>query len=116
MPNRDRSAKTCTCGLPGQWQAVEEGNPPVTGHIAVTFRENWERDAVLENRMRRAAQRQGLMPVKFRRRDSRAIGYGLYVLVEDKAGHRRPPAQAPISAFARGEGMTLAEAAEELLP
>lgn len=32
---------------------------------------------------------------------------GLYVLVGDSAGNRRPGAQAPRSAFVRGEGMTL---------
>ena len=36
-----------------------------------------------------------------------AMDYGLYVLVKDSAGNRRRGAQAPISAFARGEGMTL---------
>lgn len=44
-----------------------------------------------------------------------AIDYGLYVLVKDWAGNRRRGAQAPMSAFAKGEGMTLAEVAQELL-
>ena len=114
MPNRDRNAKTCTCGLPGQWQAVEEGDPPVTGRIAFTFRVNWEGHAVFENRKRRPAQRQRQRLIKSRRRDPRAIGSSLYLVVEDKAGNRRPGAQAPISAFARGEGVTLNEIAVEL--
>ena len=70
---------------------------------------------VVEDRMRRAAQRRGLRLIKSRRRDPRAIDYGLYVLIEDSARNRTPGAQAPISAFARGEGLTLAEVAEELL-
>ncbi len=41
--------------------------------------------------------------------------YALYVLVKDSAGNLRRGAQAPISALARGEGMTLAEVALELL-
>ena len=32
MPNRDLNTKTCTCGLPGQAQLVEQGNPPVLRH------------------------------------------------------------------------------------
>jgi hypothetical protein len=35
-----------------------------------------------ENRLRCAAQRQGLKLVKYRRRDPRAIGYGTYTLVD----------------------------------
>lgn len=71
-------------------------------------------EKVRENRLRRAAERQGFMLVKSRRRDPRALDYGLYVLVEDSAGNRTPGAQAPISAFARGEGMTLDQVEERL--
>lgn len=38
---------------------------------------------VLENRLRRAAARQGLRLEKSRLRDHRAIGYGTYQLVDD---------------------------------
>lgn len=36
----------------------------------------------VENRMRRAADRQGLTLTKSRRRDPRAIGYGTYTLTD----------------------------------
>lgn len=60
-----------------------------------------------ENRVRRAAQRKGYLLRKSRVRNPHADDYGLYVLVEDSAGNRRPGAQAPRSAFAKGEGMLL---------
>lgn len=66
-------------------------------------------DKVRENRLRRMAQRQGFLLRKSRRRDPLAIDYGLYVLVDDTAGNRFPDAQAPISEFAKGWGMTLEE-------
>ena len=62
-----------------------------------------------------ANTRRGLVLVKSGRRDPRELDYVLYVLVKDSSGNRRRGAQAPISAFARGEGMTLAEVAQELL-
>ena len=31
MLNRDLNTKTCACGLPGESQLVEQGNPPVLG-------------------------------------------------------------------------------------
>ena len=37
---------------------------------------------VRENRLRRAAGRQGLRLVKSRRRDPRAVGHGTYMLVD----------------------------------
>jgi hypothetical protein len=40
--------------------------------------------------------------------------YGLYVLIGNSAGKRRPGAQAPYSAFANGEGMTLDDVAVTL--
>jgi hypothetical protein len=36
----------------------------------------------LENRLRRAAERQGLTLTKSRRRDPRAVGYGTYTLID----------------------------------
>lgn len=39
-------------------------------------------DKVRENRLRRAAERQGLRLEKSRRRDPRALGYGTYQLVD----------------------------------
>jgi len=70
---------------------------------------------VYENSLRRAARRQGLRLVRSRRRDPRALDYGLYVLVDDSAGNQRPGAQAPISAFTGEEGMSLGEAHAVLL-
>jgi hypothetical protein len=66
---------------------------------------------VQENRLRRMAERQGMMLVKSRRRDPRALDYGLYVLVDDSRGNRigRHGGQAAVSDFANGHGMTLAE-------
>lgn len=61
-----------------------------------------------ENRLRREALRNGYLMRKSRRRDPGADDYGLYVLVDDSRGNRMPGAQAPYSAFARGDGMTLA--------
>jgi hypothetical protein len=79
-----------------------------TGSPTVTRTES---DKVRENRLRRAATRQGEILVKSRRRDRLAQDYGLYVLVDDKAGNRigQLGGQAAISAFANGEGMTLDE-------
>jgi hypothetical protein len=39
-------------------------------------------DKVRENRLRRAAQRQGLTLMKCRRRDTRAYDYGTYMLID----------------------------------
>lgn len=44
-------------------------------------------DKVRENRLRRMAQRQGLRVIKSRRRDPRALDYGLYELVDE---HNHP--------------------------
>ena len=41
-------------------------------------------DKVRENRLRRAAQRQGLTLAKSRRRDTRATDYGTYMLVDQQ--------------------------------
>ncbi len=69
-----------------------------------------------ENRLRRAADRQGYMLVKSRRRDPHAIGYGKYVLVEDKKGNRigRHGGQAAISELDGGFGDTLDGIDQEL--
>jgi hypothetical protein len=69
---------------------------------------------VRENRLRRVAQRQGLLLVKSRRRDPRAHDFGLYALVRDTAGNLLPDNQVAISAFANGEGVTLDEIEKEL--
>jgi hypothetical protein len=39
-------------------------------------------EKVLENRLRRAAQRQGLVLQKSRRRDPRAVDYGVYFVAD----------------------------------
>ncbi len=69
-----------------------------------------------ENRLRRAAERQGYMLVKSRRRDPRAIDYGKYVLVEDKKGNRigRHGGQSAISQLDGGWGDTLDGIDQEL--
>lgn len=41
-----------------------------------------DEDKIRENRLRRAAQRQGLTLTKSRRRDPRATDYGKYMLVD----------------------------------
>ena len=68
-------------------------------------------EKVRENRLRRMAERQGLMLVKSRRRDQRATDFGKFVLVGDSKGNRlgRRGGQAAISDFASGGGMTLDE-------
>ena len=43
-------------------------------------------DKVRENRLRRAADRQGLILVKSRRRDPRALDYGTFGLVDSRTG------------------------------
>lgn len=69
---------------------------------------------VRENRLRRMASRRGYLLHKSRRRDPLATDYGTYVLVHDSRGNRQPGAQARISAFAKGQGMTLSEIEAEL--
>lgn len=69
-----------------------------------------------EIRLRRAAERRGLLLVKSRRRDPGAIGYGLYVLVPDVPANHRPQhgGQAALDAFAKRKGMTLDQVEQEL--
>lgn len=73
-------------------------------------------DKVRENRLRRAAERRGLLLVKRRRMDPKAFDYGLYVLVEDVPANRSPRygGQAAIDAFERREGMTIDEVEEKI--
>ena len=42
-------------------------------------------EKVRENRLRRMAERQGLRLVKARRRDPRALDFGMYALVEERS-------------------------------
>jgi hypothetical protein len=58
---------------------------------------------VLENRLRRMAERQGLQLIKSRRRDPLALDYGTY-RVETVAGE-----QAPGFVVTDGTGLTLEE-------
>ncbi len=53
---------------------------PTTAELADMTSQDYK---VLENRLRRAAARQGLRLEKSRLRDHRAIGYGTYQLVDD---------------------------------
>lgn len=53
---------------------------PTTAELADMTGQDYK---VLENRLRRAAARQGLRLEKSRLRDHRAIGYGTYQLVDD---------------------------------
>jgi hypothetical protein len=73
---------------------------------------------VLENRLRRAAQRQGLRLVKSRRRDPRAYDYGTYCLVEGPPPSPRGGNWRSRTLVAgdqnTGYGMSLAEIAEQL--
>ena len=57
-----------------------------------------------ETRLRRAAQRQGLTLTKSRRRDPRALDYGLYFLALDGSHEWRSR-----PAVDQGQGMTLDE-------
>ena len=68
-----------------------------------------------ENRVRRLARREGWLLRKSRTRNTDAEDYGLYVIVDDCMGNRFPGAQAPYSAFARGEARSLADIESELL-
>lgn len=67
-----------------------------------------------EARVRRSAKHRGFLLRKSRTRNPYADDFGLYVIVDDTRGNRLPGAQAPISALARGEGMTLNDIEAEL--
>jgi hypothetical protein len=66
-----------------------------------------------EQRLSAEAYYRGLLLIKARTHNKRARNYGRYVLVEDRAGNRRPGAQAVWKGFQEG-GMTLQEVAQEL--
>ncbi|VTZ27242.1 conserved hypothetical protein [Methylocella tundrae] len=53
-----------------------------------------EQDKVRENRLRRAADRQGYRLVKSRSRDPRAVDFGRYALVDAQTGGAVNPALA----------------------
>jgi hypothetical protein len=63
---------------------------------------------VLENRLRRAASRQGLTLEKSRLRDPRAIGYGTYMLTDQDNGN------VVLKGSERGYGLCLQEVAQYL--
>jgi hypothetical protein len=67
-----------------------------------------------EDRIRREAKAKGYLLRRNRTRDRSAENYGLYVLIGDSAGNRRPAAAAAPNAFWRGEGSTLADIGAEL--
>ena len=48
--------------------------------------QDMEKEKVHENKLRRMAQRQGLILQKSRRRDPNAHGYGLYALIDAGTG------------------------------
>lgn len=53
-----------------------------SGIIAGMSEHTDQTDKVRENRLRRAAERQGLTLVKSRRRDPRALDYGCFMIVD----------------------------------
>ena len=61
-------------------------------------------EKVRENRLRRAAERQGLMLRKSRRRDARALDSGTYWLIKGERGKVRGSGR---GAIVGGERMTL---------
>lgn len=67
-----------------------------------------------EKYVRREAKLRGYLLRRSRTQDVLAEDFGLYVLVGDTSGNRWPGAQAPKSAFARGEGQTLEGISAEL--
>jgi hypothetical protein len=58
----------------------------IGGGIASGMTTSIKEDKVTENRLRRAADRQGLRLMKSRSRDPRAMDYGLYALINDRIG------------------------------
>jgi hypothetical protein len=63
-------------GLPSRSMALSITSGIVPGMVSSTP------EKVRENRLRRMAERQGLSLVKSRRRDPRAIDFGMYFLVD----------------------------------
>jgi hypothetical protein len=84
---------------------------------SITIETTIAQEKAVEGRLRRRAEREGLMLVKSRTRDPLADDYGRYVLVTDSAGNRlgRYGGQAAVSDFAKGFGLTL-EQIEGQLP
>lgn len=66
-------------------------------------------DKIRENRLRRAARRQGLILVKSRRRDERATDYGTYMLVDGSTS------AVVANGLQSGYGLTLDDVETELL-
>lgn len=65
-------------------------------------------DKVRENRLRRMADRQGLVLEKCRRRDPLAIGFGTFMLIDAGTG------AVVASGLPGGYGLTLADVEEHL--
>jgi hypothetical protein len=64
--------------------SIISGLTPSIARGIVTSMSNVEK--IRENRLRRAAERQGLNLSKSRLRDPRAVGYGLYTLSDKQTG------------------------------
>jgi hypothetical protein len=62
-------------------------------------------EKVRENRIRRMAGRQGLQLVKSRRRDTRALDYGMYWLVDNSGVEVASGDADAIEAWLTGEGV-----------
>jgi uncharacterized protein YcfL len=62
-------------------------------------------EKVRENRIRRMAGRQGLQLVKSRRRDPRALDYGMYWLVDNSGVEVASGDADAIEAWLTGEGV-----------
>jgi hypothetical protein len=76
-------------------------------------------EKVHENKMRKYAERQGLMLVKSSRRDPRAWDFGRFVLVPDTRKSPFDPRDPEVLAYAyrkldRGEGLTMEQVEEAL--
>ena len=69
----------------------------------ITERNNSMADKVRENRLRRKADRMGLLLSKSRRRDPDALDYGLYALIMPETGDtiHQPPAKFPHSPWTK---------------
>lgn len=80
--------------------------PPTSGELdAMSGREY----KTYESRLRRAAQRQGLVLCKSRRRDPRAYDYGTYCLVDGRTRYQ------VVGDRERGYGLSLSEIHAALL-
>lgn len=86
-----------------------EGPYAVVVEFLRSEREAYQQEKVRENRLRRAAERQGLLLQKSRRRDPRALGYGTYQLVD-----ARTNAVVDMGGLPGGYGLDLDQVAREL--